>query len=117
LSSGADDERAVMRAHRVLVHSRRGPMTSVQSCALTAYWCTLVGGRSRVCSHRMGWSSVGMVRPMTHEEILDDLSEPSRALRNQIPEVFAGYSKMTAAAFADGMLDAKTKELIALAIS
>lgn len=54
---------------------------------------------------------------MTHKEILDDLAEPSKALRNQIPEVFAGYSAMSAAAFADGSLDAKTKELIALAIS
>lgn len=54
---------------------------------------------------------------MTHKDILDDLAEPSKALRNQIPEVFAGYSAMSAAAFADGSLDAKTKELIALAIS
>ncbi len=54
---------------------------------------------------------------MTHREILDDLSGPSKALRDQIPEVFAGYSAMSAAAFAEGTLDAKTKELIALAIS
>lgn len=54
---------------------------------------------------------------MTHKEILDDLAEPSKALRNQIPEVFAGYSAMSGAAFGDGALDAKTKELIALAIS
>ncbi|MGB3409809.1 MAG: carboxymuconolactone decarboxylase family protein [Microthrixaceae bacterium] len=51
------------------------------------------------------------------KEILDDLSLPVRALREQIPEVFAGYGAMSAAAMADGVLDAKTKELIALAIA
>lgn len=54
---------------------------------------------------------------MEHREILDDLRVPVRELREQIPEVFQGYGTMNAAAFADGTLDAKTKELIALAIA
>lgn len=54
---------------------------------------------------------------MTHKEILDDLRQPTKALREKIPDVFSGYGAMSAAAFGDGALDAKTKELIALAIS
>jgi AhpD family alkylhydroperoxidase len=54
---------------------------------------------------------------MTHKEILEELREPVRVLTGHIPDVFEGYRKMRASAFADGALDAKTKELIALAIS
>lgn len=53
----------------------------------------------------------------TAKETLDDLRMPVRALREQIPEVFQGYGAMSAAVFTDGALDAKTKELIALAIA
>lgn len=53
----------------------------------------------------------------TAKEILDELRQPVRALRDQIPEVFTGYGAMSAAVFSDGALDAKTKELIALAIA
>ncbi|HTU38130.1 MAG TPA: carboxymuconolactone decarboxylase family protein [Acidimicrobiales bacterium] len=49
--------------------------------------------------------------------IQDDLREPYRALRDALPEVMSGYNAMHAAAFRDGALSAKTKELIALAIS
>jgi AhpD family alkylhydroperoxidase len=51
------------------------------------------------------------------KEILDELREPVRALRDQIPGVFDGYGAMSSAVFTDGALDAKTKELIALAIA
>lgn len=54
---------------------------------------------------------------MTHKEILDELRQPARDLRERIPEVFSGHAALSAAATADGALDAKTKELIALAIS
>ena len=53
----------------------------------------------------------------TAKEILDELRQPVRALREQIPNVFAGYAAMSAAVMADGALDAKTKELIALAVA
>jgi AhpD family alkylhydroperoxidase len=54
---------------------------------------------------------------MTNRQILDDLRQPTRALAEHIPDVFEGYRHMSAAAFRDGALDAKTKELIALALS
>ena len=54
---------------------------------------------------------------MTHKEILDELRVPVRALREHIPAVYEGYSALSAAVFGDGALDAKTKELIALAIA
>ena len=38
-------------------------------------------------------------------------------LRHQIPEVYKGFAALHGAALADGALDAKTKELIALALS
>ena len=50
-------------------------------------------------------------------EILDGLKEPTRALAAQIPGVFSAYRAMGKAVMADGALDAKTKELIALAIA
>jgi AhpD family alkylhydroperoxidase len=54
---------------------------------------------------------------MEAKEILDDLRQPIRALREQIPGVFEGFGAMSAAVFTEGALDAKTKELIALAIA
>jgi AhpD family alkylhydroperoxidase len=54
---------------------------------------------------------------MTHRKTLDELREPTRALNEHIPSVYEGYRKMSASVFTDGVLDAKTKELIALAIS
>jgi len=54
---------------------------------------------------------------MTHKQILDDLRQPVRDLRARIPGVFEGYGAMSAAAMGDGALDARTKELIALAIA
>jgi AhpD family alkylhydroperoxidase len=49
--------------------------------------------------------------------IRDDLREPYRALRDAIPDAMSGYASMHAAAFREGALTSKTKELIALAIS
>jgi AhpD family alkylhydroperoxidase len=54
---------------------------------------------------------------MTHKEILDELRQPVRDLRRHIPGVFEGYGATHAAAMGDGALDAKTKELIALALA
>ena len=51
------------------------------------------------------------------KEILGELRQPSRDLREHIPAVFEGYGALSGAVFADGALDAKTKELIALAIA
>jgi AhpD family alkylhydroperoxidase len=49
--------------------------------------------------------------------VAEELREPSRALRRAIPEVYDGYRQLHAAAYADGALDQKTKELIALALA
>lgn len=55
---------------------------------------------------------------MSHgREVQQELREPARALRRALPEVFAGYGQMHDAAFAPGALDAKAKELIALAVA
>lgn len=55
---------------------------------------------------------------MAHgKAVLDELKEPSRALREQIPGVYQAYGEMSKAVMVDGALAAKTKELIALAIA
>ncbi|MDQ3896762.1 MAG: carboxymuconolactone decarboxylase family protein [Actinomycetota bacterium] len=54
---------------------------------------------------------------MTHKEILDELRQPVRDLREHTPAVFERYGALNAAAMGDGALDAKTKERISLAIS
>ncbi|MBV8462278.1 MAG: carboxymuconolactone decarboxylase family protein [Acidimicrobiales bacterium] len=57
---------------------------------------------------------------MAHEpfhQVQDDLREPYRELRDAIPGVMSAYRALSTAAMADGALAAKTKELIALAIS
>lgn len=48
--------------------------------------------------------------------VLDELSPLHRQLRRAIPDVYSGFGALSKAAFADGALDARTKELIALAI-
>jgi AhpD family alkylhydroperoxidase len=50
-------------------------------------------------------------------QIREDLRQPYQAVREAIPAVISGYNSMHAAAFAEGALSAKTKELVALAIS
>ncbi|SNR50408.1 carboxymuconolactone decarboxylase family protein [Blastococcus mobilis] len=49
--------------------------------------------------------------------VQEELREPARALRRAIPEVYDGYRRMHAAAYAPGALEEKTKEPIALAIA
>lgn len=48
--------------------------------------------------------------------VLRALSPQHRRLRQAIPDVYRGFAELSGAAFADGELDRKTKELIALAI-
>lgn len=50
------------------------------------------------------------------KQVLRDLSPLHRNLRKAIPDVYKGFGELSSAAFADGDLDRKTKELIALAI-
>lgn len=48
--------------------------------------------------------------------VTQELSKGLAQFRGQVPEVQAGFSALHQAAMKDGVLDAKTKELIALAI-
>ncbi len=50
-------------------------------------------------------------------QITEDLRGPYRELSEAIPDVMAGYGALSKAAMAEGVLSARHKELIALAIS
>jgi AhpD family alkylhydroperoxidase len=50
-------------------------------------------------------------------EVMDELAPLGRDLREKIPGVYTGYGEMHKAAFAEGELSKKMKELIALAIA
>jgi len=50
-------------------------------------------------------------------EVLNPLAPLARGLRHEIPTVLKGFADLHQAAMADGALDRRTKELIALAIS
>lgn len=59
-----------------------------------------------------------MSHPHDHgSDVLDALRAPTKSLRSAIPDVYAGFSATHKAALEAGVLDAGTKELIALAIS
>lgn len=47
---------------------------------------------------------------------LREIAPLHRNLRHAIPDVYAGFGELSKAAFADGALDRRTKELIAFAI-
>lgn len=53
----------------------------------------------------------------SYKELTRDTSKYVGELRKAQPDAMAGFSQLAKAAGADGALDAKTKELIALAIS
>lgn len=50
-------------------------------------------------------------------QVLNELRAPSRDLRHAIPDVYRAFAELHHEALADGALEKKTKELIALAIS
>lgn len=50
-------------------------------------------------------------------ETLSELRDSTRELRRLIPDVFTSFANTHRAALSDGVLDTKTKELIALAVS
>lgn len=52
----------------------------------------------------------------SYPEITQRISNNMKALRSDIADTMQGFSAMARAATADGVLDKKTKELIALAI-
>ena len=50
-------------------------------------------------------------------QIIDDLRQPTRDFRREVPDAWAGFGALHSAAVEDGVLPASTKELIALAIA
>lgn len=52
----------------------------------------------------------------TYQQLTRDISANLVPLRKSVPQVMAGFSEMGRAAMADGAIDEKTKELVALAI-
>lgn len=50
-------------------------------------------------------------------DVQAELREPGTALRRAIPGVYEGFKALSYAAFADGVLERRTKELIALGIA
>jgi AhpD family alkylhydroperoxidase len=51
------------------------------------------------------------------KDVREELRKPTRALRHAIPAVYEGYKHLHQATLAPGALDAKTKELMALAVA
>lgn len=51
-----------------------------------------------------------------HHKVLEDLLPQHRELRQQIPEVYKGFAALSGAAFSEGTLSRKFKELIAMVI-
>ncbi len=54
--------------------------------------------------------------PKEYKQITRDISASLAKLRAEAPEVMKGFSDLALAATKDGVLDKKTKELIALAL-
>jgi len=52
----------------------------------------------------------------SYKQYTDELSATIGSLRKDIPDVMQGFSSMASGALAEGALNKKTKELIALAI-
>ena len=55
-------------------------------------------------------------RSPSGKAVLQELTPLHRDLRRAIPEVYEGFGALSGAAFSDGALDRRTKELIAFAI-
>lgn len=52
-----------------------------------------------------------------YAEVIDDLKEPTRSLRDMAPEAWAGFGQLHKEAVADGALPARIKELMALVVA
>ena len=52
-----------------------------------------------------------------YADVIAQLTEPTKSLREMTPEVWGGFGELHKAAVADGALPAKIKELMALSIA
>ena len=55
--------------------------------------------------------------PGHYEQVLDDLREPTRSLRHQVPEAWGAFTRLHEEAMSPGALPAHVKELMALVAS
>ena len=55
--------------------------------------------------------------PGHYEQLLDELRNPTRSLRHQVPEVWAALTRLHEESMGDGALPAHVKELMALVAS
>ena len=53
----------------------------------------------------------------TYHEVIEELAGPTRELRAAAPDAWTGFGALHKAAVADGVLPARVKELMALAIA
>src|SRR5487761_1755061 len=116
--------RFASRAARRAASNRTGALTTGASRSGGPGW----GPRCRTCRTSAGryapraacgakplsCKETTMIHPL---EVIGEIRDPARELREQIPDVFAGYAAMQRAAIADGALPGRIKELIALAIA
>ena len=52
-----------------------------------------------------------------YSDVIADLSEPTKSLRDASPDAWASFAQLHEAAVADGALSARVKELMALSIA
>lgn len=53
----------------------------------------------------------------TYTELLHDLREPTKSLRREIPDAWAGFGHLHEAAVRDGVISGRIKEMAAVAIA
>jgi AhpD family alkylhydroperoxidase len=53
----------------------------------------------------------------TYHDTIDELRDPTRGLRRAIPEVWGAFAGLHRSAVADGVVPARVKELVAVAIA
>jgi AhpD family alkylhydroperoxidase len=77
-----------------------------------------LGGRGSFCNGDLNGVSTMSKQELKHDylRVAQDVVEGATALRSAIPNAMAGFGALGAAAYADGALSGKHKELIALAI-
>lgn len=52
-----------------------------------------------------------------YSQVIADLRQPTRSLRDASPEAWAGFGQLHKAAVSEGVLPARTKELMALVVA
>jgi AhpD family alkylhydroperoxidase len=50
----------------------------------------------------------------SHQDVIDDLRQPTRELRRAIPDVWRGFGELHDAVMVDGALSGRTRELMAM---